>query len=263
MRNVRIYTRFSEVGKSSIALALEIVTKTLMQVSVVDSLKEADLVLTDSLRRVEKDWDKSKQYALLTFEEVKGSLPENVRHLRLPFAVVPDLCKLIAEVAESLPDEETKASQKLTRQPAPAGAKRVLVIDDTPANIQSAFETIPESYDLVTATGYDEAMKILAEQPFDWVLTDLHMPMSSRTLSDEAFKLGELIPYGLLLVVEFLRQGIHNVAVVTDLNHHQDPFSAAFDHFTGKKILAGETRIQLLHAPLRPDGSKDWGKVLD
>ena len=141
-------------------------------------------------------------------------------------------------------------------------AMLVLVIDDTPKNIMSA-EKAFAGHHLVTATDYDEAMKILGSEKFDVVLTDLHLPMSSQTLGGEAFKLGELVPYGLLLMIEAARQGANAVAVVTDLSHHADPFSAAFDHFSQHPVKIDGARVMMLHAPLHEDGSKDWAKALD
>ena len=229
----------------------------------VEHVAEADVVVTDGVRSLEGVFSKFplKQFVIMVMPGNKvGKLPENVHAFGINNFVMC-LLEVLTKVAK---EKGAPEEMPFVRPAAPAGAPRVLVIDDTPSNIQSAMETVPTGYELVTATGYDEGMELLGKGHFDVVLTDLHMPMSSQTLSTEAFHLGELVPYGLLVVMEALRHGVEEIAVVTDLNHHADCFSAAFDHFTRcEAIKTGRTRIRLLHAPLRPDGTKDWGKVLD
>jgi DNA-binding response OmpR family regulator len=56
-------------------------------------------------------------------------------------------------------------------------AKRILVVDDD-ENILSLERTILEQkgFDVTTAAGGKEALRVLAEQPFDLVLLDVMMP---------------------------------------------------------------------------------------
>lgn len=56
-------------------------------------------------------------------------------------------------------------------------AKRILVVDDD-ENILSLERTILEQkgFDVTTAGGGKEALRVLAEQPFDLVLLDVMMP---------------------------------------------------------------------------------------
>jgi DNA-binding response OmpR family regulator len=56
-------------------------------------------------------------------------------------------------------------------------AKRILVVDDD-ENILSLERTILEQkgFEVTTASGGKEALRILAEQPFDLVLLDVMMP---------------------------------------------------------------------------------------
>lgn len=75
------------------------------------------------------------------------------------------------------------------------------------------------------------------------------------------FKLGELVPYGMLLMVEAAHQGATQVAVVTDLSHHNDPFSAAFDYFSGFSVKIDNAKVVMMHAPMK-DGTKDWAQAL-
>ncbi len=64
--------------------------------------------------------------------------------------------------------------------PHPPGAAigaRILVVDDSPTNRNLARATLaPFGYQLTLATGVAEARALLARQPFDLILADLHMP---------------------------------------------------------------------------------------
>jgi len=63
-------------------------------------------------------------------------------------------------------------------------------------------------------------------------------------------------------MIEAARQGAKQVAVVTDLNHHTDPFSAAFDHFSRFPIQIEDAKVLMLHARITGEG-KDWSNALD
>lgn len=70
---------------------------------------------------------------------------------------------------------------------------------------------------------------------FDVVLTDMMMPASRRNLCKEARSkyLEQEMPLGLVVALLALRNGIKNVAIVSDMNHHTHPVAAAFDYFVG------------------------------
>jgi len=143
-------------------------------------------------------------------------------------------------------------------------AKHVLVIDDTFKHQCSAIELLSE-FDLTIATGYDEAMELLGKENFDVVLTDMEMPMSSRG-AIATHVLGKLIPYGLLIEKEASLRGIKQIAVVTDLNHHTDPFACAFDYFSQYDFEINGSHVKYMHAPMIKIGEeyvKDWRKALN
>ncbi|MDP1619825.1 MAG: hypothetical protein Q8M12_02405, partial [bacterium] len=121
-----------------------------------------------------------------------------------------------------------------------------------------------DEYDLTIATGYDEAMRLLASEKFDVVLTDMEMPMAvGGALA--TYILGKKIPYGLLIATEAARVGVKQVGVVTDLGHHDDPFSAAFDHFSRYDYEINGAIVKYMHAPMiTMDGesAKDWSEAL-
>lgn len=223
---------------------------------------EADLIIFTEIRDIEKGYSKEKSYAFLKLSgrsEVP-TLPQNCAVIGVEQTLVT-LIGLISSLRDKLqPIADEVASPKSEVMPLGPNAQHILVIDDTPTNIASAMLGLASHY-LTTVTGYQDAMDVLGREKFDVVLTDLHLPMSSRTMGDK-FKLGELVPYGILLMVEAARQGTKHVAVVTDLSHHDDPFSAAFDHYSRFPVKIEGATVVMMHAPMK-DGAKDWETALD
>lgn len=221
---------------------------------------EADLILFCEVRDVEREFSKEKSYAYLpTREDSKHpQFPENVRVIQ-KFSLAKIL-ELIVDVRSKLPETQvTEVVVEESTAKLQPDAMRILVIDDTPKHIASAKKGLA-GHRLTTATGYQEAMELLGNEKFDVVLTDLHLPMSSETMGDK-FKLGELVPYGILIMIEAARQGARKVGVVTDLSHHDDPFSAAFDHYSRFPISIEGATVRMLHARVSEQG-KDWAEAL-
>lgn len=227
----------------------------------VDSTNEADLVIFTEIREIEADYDKAKTYACVRMPHRNFVIPEGCVELSIT-EFLPELCKTIQSVREDLKPIVDVEIEEIPEVELLPDALSILVIDDTPKHITSAREGLA-GHRLTTVTGYQEAMDILEKHKFDVVLTDLHLPMSSRTLGPEAFRLGELVPYGILLMIEAARQEAKFVAVVTDLNHHADPFSAAFDHYSRFSVQIEGAKVSMLHARLNQDGEKDWKEALE
>lgn len=82
---------------------------------------------------------------------------------------------------------------------------------------------------------YDQCEKPATVHPeFDIVLTDLLVPASSAEQGDKGSKfVGQEMPLGTTIALQALIIGIKMVAVVTDINHHHHPASAAFDCLKG------------------------------
>ncbi len=77
---------------------------------------------------------------------------------------------------------------------------------------------------------------------FDAVLTDLLVPASRQAQGDEGQRLvGQEMPLGSIIALLAISNGVKRVAVVTDMNHHNHPASAALDCFepNGPETLAG------------------------
>lgn len=226
----------------------------------VETAGEADLVIFGDVRAIEKDYSASKTYAFIDeLSHISKNLPANVVSLKLSNLVV-ELLELIQKVGQELKPLEGSTSTPIEEVAFRADALRILVIDDAQENIASAKKGLAD-HRLTTVTGYEDAMDTLRREKFDIVLSDLHLPMSSQTMGSN-FRLGELVPYGLLLMVEAAHQGAKRVAVVTDLSHHADPFSAAFDHFSGMRLEIDGAKVIMVHAPMK-DGAKDWAAALE
>jgi CheY-like chemotaxis protein len=228
----------------------------------VESQGEADLIVFTDVRDVERSYSKKKSYAYLELTNgIKGiQLPSDNCVTVNPLNLLTGLIEVIDNARKKLaPVTELASLQEEEIVPLHADALGVLVIDDMPENITSAKKGLA-GHHLTTVTSYEEAMSILGKEKFDVVLTDLHLPMSSRTMGSK-FKLGELVPYGILLMVEAAHRGAQRVAVVTDLSHHDDPFSAAFDHFSAFSVKIDNAKVVMMHSPM-VDGAKDWAKAL-
>ncbi len=228
-----------------------------------ESPEDADLIIFDDVRKVEKEFSKEKTYAYLfgmRQGERKPNFPINVSIVPVTQAVAT-LIGLIDDLRIKLQPIADTEIQKEEVDAIRPDARHILVIDDTPKHIANAKKTLA-GHHLTTVTTYEDSMETLAKQKFDVVLTDLHLPMSSKTLVPDSFKLGELVPYGVLLMIEAARQGAKHVAVVTDLNHHTDPFSAAFDHYSRFPVQIEGAKVLMLHARVTNEG-KDWAEALN
>ncbi len=78
-----------------------------------------------------------------------------------------------------------------------------------------------------------EARELATTYPdFDIVLTDLLVPASRQAQGDAGRKfVGQEMPLGTTIALLAICAGVKKVAVVTDMNHHHHPASAAFDCF--------------------------------
>jgi CheY-like chemotaxis protein len=117
-------------------------------------------------------------------------------------------------------------------------ALRILVVDDNPKNIKAAFKML-EGHEVMPAEGYDLAHEILqsrGDKP-DVVLTDVMMPkggFACMSPKGQCLVMAQgIMPYGPVIALRALCQGVKKVGVITQGNHHDDPFVFAFDHMNG------------------------------
>jgi CheY-like chemotaxis protein len=127
------------------------------------------------------------------------------------------------------------------------GAQKLLLPDVTDVGEERALEVFAQKYgdkDLFRWKGisrelqkerhdfyYDEARKVRVYPFFDAVLTDLMVPASSQNQPPGNMLVGKEMPLGTTIALLALVAGVKMVAVVTDIDHHADPASAAFDCF--------------------------------
>ena len=160
----------------------------------------------------------------------------------------------------------------------------ILVVDDESNHRRSA-EALLNGHNLIVVGSYDDAKELLTPKVdydlahklkeqglstseayekattrpnFDAVLTDLMMPASRSAQGSEGMSLvGKQMPVGTFLILLALAAGVKNVAMVTDMNHHNHPASAALDPINRTVIKVGETRIFATNYP----GSKSFDEV--
>ena len=145
---------------------------------------------------------------------------------------------------------------------------RILIVDDNQEQLTAAKEQLGSEHELVTMSRYEEAENILArvlrgeEPPFDAVLTDLLMPAPRLDACRSSNIIGQEMPIGTTLAFLALRAGTNKVAVVSNMNHHKHPASAALDPFLHPFRL-GDCVILLTNCHLVwHTETKDWSHAL-
>jgi CheY-like chemotaxis protein len=233
----------------------------------VENPEESELVITglDSYGKLTRYLDPERQFAVLKVvgrQSVPADAPDNVHFLE-PGKEVPDLIKLMHSLRKKHESKEGEAGEQSASYPPASTAKElgvlsILVVEDDPRHRESASEL--SDHDLTVVASYDGALEVLKHKTFDVILTDLKLPMSAERLGPEAFELGKLVDYGLL--IPFLAPSTGCIGVVTDTNHHADPISAAFDRLEGRSFQVENALVRFMHAALHSDRSKDWTSAL-
>ena len=142
---------------------------------------------------------------------------------------------------------------------------RILLLDDNLRHRRAGARQLEAlGHEVVALCDYGEARERAKTEPFDVALIDLLMPAEPTMLGEEARKefVGREIAIGFPLVLELSRLGIGKIAVATDTNHHNHPMSAVVDWFRGAALSVDGAKVAIMHAPMRDDGAKDWGKIL-
>ena len=97
-------------------------------------------------------------------------------------------------------------------------------------------ETSPEDKEKDRLCRKEASERATTHPDFDVVLTDLLVPASKQAQGREGMRfIGQEMPLGSTIALLALTAGVKNVAVVTDMNHHHHPASAAFDCFRSNK----------------------------
>jgi two-component system cell cycle response regulator len=113
----------------------------------------------------------------------------------IPKPIMPEI--FVAQIEKFLPGKlhsspvAAAPSGATTAQPAPMAAKgvRILVVDNTPVNLQLARSLLePLGYQLLTASDAWQAMAIARQHHPDLIISDVHMPFGSGFELIEAVK---------------------------------------------------------------------------
>lgn len=173
-------------------------------------------------------------------EVVSGlpGLPENARWVSIVDGFSQLLTLLVEQSKKGTANrKETSEAEWFPRAHGDMPVTCILVVDDSAENRAQAREQListplPYNFELRIVGTYADAMRFIRDEDWDVVLTDLYLPVSTfhKAFSVEGVQVGQLVPYGFLIALQAARKGAQ-VAVVTDANHHQDYFSAAFDDF--------------------------------
>lgn len=161
----------------------------------------------------------------------------------------------------------------VTKMAEPQSKLDILVIEDTEKHQASALEQFKD-HELILARNYEEGRSALESgYHYNVLLTDLMMPKGSReTMGPEGMKyIFDLLPFGFPLAFLAAKRKVPYIGIVTDINHHNHPISAAIDPISGSYWGDGsehlyrvnESILGIFHAPFTDDGRKDWNKVLE
>jgi hypothetical protein len=170
---------------------------------------------------------------------------------------------------------------------------RILVIDDSEKNRESATEQLTEHDVTVVGTSYEGAEEI-ASGGYDVVLTDLFIPATCVEGAPERTRCGELYgfepfgketegslmgelfgnesPIGFGFAFRAALEGVPYVAVLSDADHHDDAVSSQLDWFGssynhGNKPLhcfqVNGSRMVLCNNAYWAHGKKRWDLTLE
>lgn len=127
---------------------------------------------------------------------------------------------------------------------------KILVIDDKAINLKAAMAQLGKDHEVEIASSFDEGRKLILEKEFDVVLTDLMMcgGECSTDIRDKSI-LEQEMPVGIFLALLASTKGVKKVGLLTDMNHHLHPASAALDDFRQMlKINNSEVILSNFHA---------------
>jgi CheY-like chemotaxis protein len=122
---------------------------------------------------------------------------------------------------------------------------KILIVEDKPEQQKRALEAT-EGHDTIVVKNYEEAIPLLhgrwvpdetprgchwVKEEFDVVLTDLMLPATGYEMSYPERFIGQEMPFGAMVVLLALKSGVRKIGLITDINHHNHPMSAALDPF--------------------------------
>lgn len=178
-------------------------------------------------------------------ELMEGLYKVDVHKVATPFASWCDLAAFASAIKQSQPKE---------------GQPWVLVFDDAEQHRQAALEQLAD-VNLVVADTYDRAEELILAVRFDYVLLDLLVPASAKTMGNTGLQyVGQQMPLTPILAFLALSRGVKKVAVLTDAGHHDHPASAALD-VLGQTMALGDSKVLLTNRGYLSPQGKRWKEL--
>lgn len=223
-------------------------------VAFTDNIDEAHIVLLRSVRTLEQHYKDESKFILLNFGGQPVTVAANVSVATTQQTLVPIL-KAITEFG----NEHRPLVQPLSGQ---KNRMSILVVDDKAVHREAAIAQFAGSYLITIATTYAQALQQVRTGSYDAVLTDLMLPASVETLGQDAVEqfAGQEMPLGFVIALLAAFNGAKYVGVVTDMNHHSHPMSAALDHLR-MQFTVQDARLVFCNSGA--GGGKDWQSVLN
>lgn len=192
---------------------------------------------------------------------------------------------------------KTKHGDELEKQYTPIGRNlEILVVEDKEKHLEGIKALEAEGHTVTVAKDYIAAQKFLygdykketKAKKYDVVLTDLMFPMGGEPYEEVSMgdndkeKRSAENALGYAIVLAAAQKKIPYVAVVTDMNHHQNPIAATFDMIGSDKVIRDADTDELTYYSRRSfkiddskvlffdirdlkcgdDGMKDYKQVL-
>jgi len=234
---------------------------------------EADVIMTDKsddLRKLYAKYGNTKFLVLFDTLRDRVETPEDNVFGAGKAQFEPSPLSLAVEVVKKYrawASRDQKPKQEVARHPLGeivTFGKRynMLIVDDKHEHLQTAVERLV-GQGIIPIDSPSKALELLRlddgrEKPsIDAVLTDLNMKPDKMypSLNLDRYGLNEEVPAGISIMFEATKRGLP-VAIVTDANHHQDWFSAMFDHIKGATVNGQKVIF------CQENGGKRWDAVL-
>lgn len=239
-----------------------------------ESSHEADVIMTDSsdeLRRLYNKYGDTKFFVLLDTRRNKVNATEDnvfaAGQDQLMTGVLQTSVEAVKKYRTWAENHDDKPKQEERKHSLGdlimlSKSYKVMIVDDNHHNLQTAVERLV-GQQIIPVSSPAEALKLLklddprGKSSIDAVLTDLNMRPDKMypALNLDRYGLNDEVPAGISVMFEATKRGL-SVAIVTDANHHQDWFSAMFDHMkeatvNGQKVIF-----------CQEGGGKRWDAVL-
>ncbi|MFH1405266.1 MAG: hypothetical protein ABIH21_04190 [Patescibacteria group bacterium] len=271
---MKLFVYFSGKSDGPVSMALHQVMKALVECESADSADQAHVVISDDLETLVRAVQGKRvaiQYKLPSQKEFAHPILDEHRGDGRFYCVdlldgMPQLIGILSDLNQRLGDSEPSESGWIKREwDEDSDLPKLLVVDDNPVHRRSATEQFKATHNLMALDRYNDVRKVIEKHSSEisLFLCDLLMPAESQTLGPEGQNfIGQEVAIGFALALFAISHDVQHVVVLTDTNHHNHPMSAVVDWVGGCKYNS-KTRLDIRHAHLREDGSKDWKQAVD